>query len=401
MTDTTENLGFFKKSANAGIPYFHIFDHSICQKSKTAAEGWEGPIETEHPQTKAKVHTWIMRYDSIAAYIADAEWFTKEFTKEQGGGRTAGIDLTLQAGKMRARLTLKWGANGPDQVLKRFLKIAPNADWDKPLLISAFENREGKQAVSFRQGDDPDPQKWTKVDEYWRRPLGPDKKPDFSFPATGADGSIMPEPEQDEFTQKWDYSAQNKFLMRHFMTVTLPKLKAIAEAKGFKSDPAPAGADADVDDDGFPAYSGQTPVEEIPVVTTKPDNVVAASMAEMATGAQRAQIRAMSTQANFDFESKCQEVLGCPFDNLNKLGASFAIYKLGQMIAKQGSPAPAPQAMTEMAVAAPAPAVTLPASIPPTAPPAAPPVLGDDWGTASAPSEAAAPTGAEKAPWDD
>lgn len=390
MTDT--NLGFFKKSQNAGIPYFHIFDNSICQKSKVEVDGWEGPIPTQHPTTKKTVHTWVMRYDSIAAFIIDANRFKKEFTVEQGGGKTSGLDILLLAGTMRAMLTLKWGQNGPDPVLKRFLKVIPNVDLSKPLLISAFKNREGKQAVSYRQGDDPDPQKWTKVDEYWRRSLDTDGKVDLNSPNKGADGSVLPEPEHDEFNDTWDYRHQNNFLMKYFMDNVEPRIKVIAAEHKVTQGPTDTGDVREPDDDGFPSHSGVA--EEIPVVTTKPDVVQATGVGDTATGQQRAQIRQLSTQANFDFEAQCQGVMGCAFDSLNKLGASFAIYKLGQMIAAQGQAAPAPQAVTQMAVAPPATVATVVAPTPAVVPdPLAPgteddpaTALGDDWGEASAPA---------------
>jgi hypothetical protein len=385
MTDTN-NLGFFKKSATAGIPYFHIFDGSICQKSKVEIDGWEGPIPTQHPSTKKTVHTWVMRYDSIAVYVIDANRFKKEFTAEQGGGKAAGIDLTLQAGTMRAVLTLKIGQNGPDPVLKRFLKVAPNVDFDKPLLISAFKNREGKQAVSFRQGEDPDPQKWTKVEEYWRRPLGPDGKVDMSKPSVGADGSVLPEPVHDEFNDSWDYNPQNTFLLKYYLNNIEPKLKAIAQQHNLTQGPMVTEAHETTDDDGFPTHTGGGSAP-IPVVTVKPENVTATSVADAATGEQRAKIRQLATQANFDFEAQCQNVMGCAFDDLNREAASFAVYKLGQMIAAQGQPAPAQKAVMEMAVPPPAPVAPVPAPEPE-------PQLSDDWGTADTPA------GVPDIPWD-
>lgn len=372
-TDT--NLGFFKKSQNAGIPYLHIFDYSICQKSKVELPGWEGPIETAHPQTGATVHTWVMRYDSIAAYIIDTNRFKKEFTKEQGGGRASGMDVTLLAGTMRAVLKLKMQSNGPDPMFKKFLQVAPNLDFEKPVLFSAFRGREGNLAVSIRQGDDPDPQKWIRVEPYWTRELDANGKPDLTTPMKGADGSIVPEPVHDEFADRWDYTAQNSFLLKYYFEKIEPKVKAIAERHNINR--APVVTD-EPEDDGFPTHSGGP--EPIPVVTTKPDVVVASSVSEAATGEQRAEIRALSTQANFDFEANCPKVMGCSFDELNKEGASFAAYKLRSMIEAQGQPAPPQQPVKEMAVA-PAPA---------------PPQLSDDWGTASAP---AAVDDTEGIPW--
>ena len=380
QTETTENafedgLGFKKKSANAGGIFFHIFDNNICQKSKVELDGWEGPIKTQHPKTKADVLTWVIRYDSLAAYVVDCNRFKKEFSQEQGGGRTSGLTLTLAVGKQRGILQLKWGAKGPDPVLKRWLKVAPSVNFDMPLLISVWKNNDGKQAVSFRQGADPDPQKWTKVEEYWKRDIDPATGETVrGGTAKGADGTILPEPEHDEFDDSWDYTAQNKFLMKHFMENTEPKIKAIAEKHGIVPD-----------DDFFTADD-----EEVPVVTTKPTNPIATSLSELATGGQKAQLAELSQQTGFDFVANCHKVLGCNYDEISKEAASYAIYKLGTMVQAKAPVANAATAGGEGA---------MPTHTGPSAPPEPAPVVQSDpsdWGAVT-PAPAAKDDGV---PWD-
>jgi hypothetical protein len=371
------NLGFFKKSKGTGV-YFSIYDYSICQRSKTQIEGWEGPRETTNPKTNEKVFTWFMRYDSIATYIVDVNKFKVEFAADKGGGKASGIKLTLAAGTMRAELQLQWGDKGPEPVFKRFLKVAPNIDFNQPILISAFKTKDGKQAVSFKQGTDNDPQKWDKVEEYWKREIDPvTEKAVTDAPQMGADGTVLPPPIHDEFDDSWSYVAQNRFLMVYFMEKIEPKIKEIAKAKGIKQEEAGE----------TPTHTG-VPDEVIPVVTEKPANPVAQTLQEAATGAQRAEIKSLSVAANFDFEAQCQSVMGCSFSELNKLGASFAIYKLKEMVAKQGQTAPVQQAQAaSTATAAPA------------APATAPAPASDDWGTASAPATTHE-VASEAAPWD-
>lgn len=380
------NLGFFKRSAGSGIPYLRIFDGSICQTTKTETDGWEGPIETQHPITKAKVHTWVIRYDSLAAYIIDVERFKKEFSAEQGGGKTSGIELLLQAGGRNGKLTLNWGKNGPDPVLKRFLKVAPNIDFNKPFLISAWKNNTNKQAVSFRQGTSPDPKQWEKVEEYWKRPTGPDGKPLDGTAAAGADGSILPPPIQDSFDESWDYSGQNRFLMMYFMEKIEPKIKAIAATHKVEA-PVPH-------DEGFPTHSGP---EVIPVVTEKPAVVMAQTLDDMATGEQKARMRELGTQTNIDIVARSPELVGCGFDEMNKYAASWTIFQLENKLRAQGAPAPPPQQMAPTEAVAPmvppatpqAQAQAQAALAPAPAPAPTPAAPVGDWGAATVPNQPA------------
>ena len=203
--------GFIKKTKSDTV-YFRVFDGSICQTSKEAREGWEGPIETTNPQDKTPVYTYIDRYDQVVARIVDVNKYQKTF---DNGGKVSGFELTLLAGPRRAIFRLKW----IEPVLKRFLKVAENIDFNKPVRISVFSTiKNGKKgtAVSFQQGDGPVDQ-WNKVNEFW-----------------GRDNAELPQGVHDDMDDSWDYKEQNKFLGQKFAETVLPRIKAIAASHGIQ-----------------------------------------------------------------------------------------------------------------------------------------------------------------------
>lgn len=362
-------LGLKKKSEYAGGVYLEVFEKTLCQRSHTELPGWEPAKDTQNPSTKEVVKNWVINYDSLAAFIVDSNWGSTEFSAEKGGGKATSLKLTLLAGDLRAILQLKWTQNGPEPVLKRFFKVAPNIDFEKPLLISVFRTMDNKTAVSFRQGDSPDPDEWTKVEEYWKRPVDPvTGKPVRDAQQTGADGSILPQPIHYDVDDSWDYKPQEKFLLQYYLDKVQPKVKAIAERHGIK----PPNSDTDfyTDDNA-----------SVPEVTSRPANCVALSLADMATGQQKAELKELSDLIGWDFPSMCQSVLGCNYDELNKEGASFAIYKMKETAKQKGltlPEKPKPQEFSGPPQTAPTgdwgPAATATAPAPAAAPP------DGDWG---------------------
>jgi len=94
------------------------------------------------------------------------------------------------------------------QILRRFLRVAPNVDWNFPLSISIFKGKkEAKEelGVWFRQGGET-------VKAYFTRdnPRG------------------MPQATQDPDTKEWDFRSQHRWLIQHLRDNTIPDLDAAA-----------------------------------------------------------------------------------------------------------------------------------------------------------------------------
>lgn len=372
--DTVE--GFFEKGKHKGGMYLSVFDGSICQRSKVEIEGWDH-VETTNQTTKETVHSWVHRFDRVVARIIDID---KEKVTFTNGNSVTNYNIILMAGNKRAVLQLQY----MDSVLKRFLKVAPNINFDRPILISAWSTmKEGKkkQAVSFRQGEGKDVDKWVKVEEFWKTPR--DKDGNILGPSTAPDQSVMPQPVQDEDDDTWDYKAQNKFLVGHFRENVLPKIKVIAEKYGHVEKAQNDGAST-------PEFSG-LPSDAAPAVdpSVKPTEYLATQTGLAMSGEQTAQIKALCKQIGVEPEAVVQKLLNTSLHLLNTQGAAYILYKLTKKLAKmkaegkiKEAPAPPP---------------------PPPAPvaPASEDDEDDEWGLADTPTPAPAVTAPQGQPDDD
>lgn len=324
------NEGFNLKRGPSGMIYFNVFDGTLCQKTKEARDGWEGPIKTINPQDKSDVFTYVMRYDSLVGRIIDVNKYKKEF---DNGGKTSGFNITIMAGSKRGILQLTW----IEHTLKRFLKVAPNIDFEKPIRISVWPTKTAKgktkAAVSFKQGDDPDPENWVSIPEFYNK-----------------ENEDMPKAIYDEDNDEWDDKAQNRFLGERFAADTLPKIKEIAAR--YPAYQAPAAPPQT-----YPPQQthSQAQVEQH-LDKTKPDNPVAKSLADLVTAKQLGMIRAMSREKGLDAESLCRQELECATDELSKRAASYFIDFIQNVKDERPAPAPAPApvAQPQLAQAAPA-----------------------------------------------
>lgn len=217
VNDYSAIEGFNVASDKPKRMYFKVFDDSICLKSSTEIEGWDGPIETTNPKTKQPVNTWVKRFDPLICRIIDCNRFQRKF---DDGSKISGFEFLLQAGNMQAVLTLTWC----EPVLKRLLKVARNIDWTKPVRMSVFlgTKQSGAKgtAVSIKQGAGVDHENWPKVEEFWNREK--------------ADAGHMPQPVHNEFDDKWNYDNQNAFLGKDFMENVYPRIKEIAASLGIQ-----------------------------------------------------------------------------------------------------------------------------------------------------------------------
>jgi hypothetical protein len=347
-----EGEGFYEGSGRSGQKYFQVFDFSICQRSKTEIEDWEGPITKQNPRTGEDVDSWVRRYDRLVARIIGFERKTIEFEK---GGKATNWNFTLVAGSQKATLQLTGSAKQMEPVLKRLLKVAPNIDFERPLLISAWPSSKGgekKQAVSFRQGEGKDVDKWDKVPEYWQRELDDDDKP--TGPSTGRDGTVLPQPVHDTEEDEWDYRDQNKFLINYFRDNIKPKIDEIAERYEGKDFPTHSGPPKEDDEDDSAVRrvqkknqaekeekrekKGRVPVtdyEDPDWKPEKPEDPIATSIPSQARADQLDVIKALTKAAKWKTETVAQKVLGCSYHEMSQEAADFLIYRLIKRMKKE------------------------------------------------------------------
>lgn len=320
--------GFFEDDGSKrGGLFFQMFDGSICLKSKTQIEGWEGPIETKHPRTKESVFTYIKRFDLVCK-IVNVEKRRVEF---DDGTKITNYNLTIVAGGKRGLLQLTY----MDAMLRKFLKVAPNIDFDRYVRLSAFKKLKAgknkqlisiKQALSAEDERTLDPREWPAVTFYWKSKEDDQGRPDYSTPAKGSDGSVLPAVEHDEDDDTWDFKEQNKFLVKHFTTNQLPTIKAIADRLGIK--------DYEEGTGDAPMFSGpQEP--EIPVVTEKPSTFTYENVKDAMTSGQAKELRALCKRVGADPDKIANKMCNeTDFDDLSIVGAAYLKYRIEKKIKK-------------------------------------------------------------------
>ena len=318
-----EDGGFFEQGKGQRGMWFQIFDGSICLKSREIVEGWEGPIETTHPKTKEKVFTYVKRFDSLVARVVNIVKVRKEF---DDGTKITNYNLTLVAQGKKATLQLTY----MDAFLRKFLKVAPNINFEELIRFSAFKkmkNGKDKQLISIKQGTGSDYQAWDPVPFYWEHEKYPNGEINLETKAKGADGTILPAVIHDEEDDTWDFKAQNKFLVSHFTEHQLPTIKAIAERLGIKDAPEEGIGDSD-------GFTGGPTTVEIPVVTSRPSVIVAPNVAGAMTSGQATEIRKLAKQVGKTADFLAQKMLEAEFDDLSIEGAAYLKYRIEKKIKK-------------------------------------------------------------------
>lgn len=315
--------GFFEEGAKRRGTFFQVFDGTICLKSKEVVEGWEGPITTTHPRTKAEIHTYVKRFDKLVARIINVKKDRKKF---DDGTKITNYNFTILGGGKKGTLQVTY----MDSLLRKFLKVCPNIDFDRPILFGAFKKMvdgKSKQLISIRQGEGSDYDNWPPVPFYWRKDTDEKGNVIEGSPSKGRDGSILPEAIHDEEDDTWDFKAQNKFLIKHFVENELPVIQQIAEARGLNN--------MTVDDDDMPTHTGGSQAEvEIPVVTSRPDVIVAPSVAEAMTPSQSTEIRKLAKQVGKTADFLSEKILEADFDELSIQGAAYLKYRIEKKIKK-------------------------------------------------------------------
>lgn len=357
--------GFYDDSDRSGVTFFRIFAFQIAQVTDKPVDGWTGPYETTHPVTKAKKDNWYKPYDRFVARIVRVSREQKEFDASKGGGKVTNYNLTVVAGGKKAVLRLSWC----EPFLKRFLQVAPNIDFTKPVCMSAWPstNPKGKkqQAASFRQGPpDVAPKDWKNVPTFWKAQDGDEETK--KYPLVGPDGSEIPRPEYDE-DDGWNFKPQEKALAKYFKTHIMDKINAVGDALGVdelenydtgfhyganakeghdedgeelthtgppqpkaetKAEVKSAFHDDDDDDDG-----GIVP-KRLVAVTEKPDNPLAKSISDKINAEQNAKIKKICKELGLSAEKVAKKILGVDYEEASTEAGAYMIHKLNKKLRK-------------------------------------------------------------------
>lgn len=195
-------LGLQEKSGGSGI--FLVVKHDcICQESKVEKPGFE-PREVRNPQTDETSIKFIKPYGSVAAMITKIEW---RDTGEQYDQRYTSWRIHLDMGdEGKAVMELPYQSRASS----RFMKLAENIDFSRPVELRAWYDAKGKSTAFFvGQWENEDDEKSISVPQKYTRD----------------NPGACPEPVQ-RLGGKWSFDDQTEFLHSRMMTVVIPAVDA-------------------------------------------------------------------------------------------------------------------------------------------------------------------------------
>ena len=121
-----------QQAGDGGI-FLHIKHGTICEESKGPREGFS-PIEVTNPRSGQTSTKYIKKYKLVEAMIKRIEWYEREYDNTpfmgwkivmDADGTACTLDLPLQS-----------------QTATRFMKLAENLDFTKPVEFSAWKTPE-------------------------------------------------------------------------------------------------------------------------------------------------------------------------------------------------------------------------------------------------------------------
>jgi len=212
---------------DSNVVFLAVKHTSLVQESKGPREGFE-KIEVENPRTREKVEKYIKRYSAVEGMVTKIEWYD---TEQKYENRYQGWKIHMDAKDVPVVLDLPF-ASIP---ASRFMKLAENIDWTKPVEFRAWKDHKGdKTAFWVGQGNESVPQKYTR-----------DNPGD------------CPPPVQN-FKGDWKYDAQVEFLFKQMNDVVIPAVqKANAwRVDGSEKKPEPT-------EEATPANAGDFSLEDL------------------------------------------------------------------------------------------------------------------------------------------
>ncbi len=187
-------MGLEEYDEGNGI-FLKIKHGCICTESKVEREGYkkvEGALQDGTPWKK-----WIRPYKAVSGYVDKMERYDREFE----GRKFRGWSITINDAGNIYFLDIPFTS----RVNSRWMKLAESIDYTKPVRFSAWHDRKtDSTAFNVQQDGVSVPQKYTREDP-----------------------GNMPEPIQ-RASGKWDYGAQEDFLVERLLKFVIPNVELIA-----------------------------------------------------------------------------------------------------------------------------------------------------------------------------
>lgn len=201
--------------------FLKIKHGGIIQESKTEREGYK-KIEGEVDGTPYK--KWIRPYKAVSGYIDKIERYDREFS----GKKMRGWNIHITDGDGHFVLDIPFSTA---KLNSRWMKLAEAIDYAKPVRFSAWHDKKSdSMALNVQQDGVAVPQKYTREE--------PGDMPEAIQRGSG----------------KWDYGAQEDFLIDRLVRFVIPNVELIAANRnnnGTASENQTAGGLEDTDESEF------------------------------------------------------------------------------------------------------------------------------------------------------
>jgi hypothetical protein len=203
------------------VIYLEIKHYCLWQALKKHVNGCE-TLDVTNPTNGQTVTKFGYRYDTVTGHAVK---MVKYDTERKYSKRYFGFKLHIADGGDRFVLDLPYNSQG----LRRFLRVARNIDWNRPLSITVFKGKKSERGGGEETG-------------IWFQQGGSTVKPYY----TKEQPHGMPEAIYDDAEQKWDFRSQHRWLVERLKEETIPDIE---EAAAHAAPPAPTGS-SDQHDDG-------------------------------------------------------------------------------------------------------------------------------------------------------
>lgn len=176
--------------------------YCLWREIKKAVDGCDS-VEVTNPKTGDVLTKYGFRYHDVSGLVTACVWYD---TEKKYSTRYIGFKLHLKDGADSYVVDMPYQS----QMLRRFLRMAPNIDWSFPLSITVFKGKkqDGSEelAVWFQQGGETVKSFYTKD-----HPNG------------------MPEATQDPITKDWDFKPQHRWLVGKLRDEIILKISEAAK----------------------------------------------------------------------------------------------------------------------------------------------------------------------------
>lgn len=183
-----------QKKSESDVVFLAVKYGSLVRESKGPREGFV-EHEVTNPRSGEKIKKYIERFSAVEGTVTKIEWYD---TEQKFENRYQGWKIHIEAKEDTVILDLPF-ASIP---ASRFMKLAENIDWSKPVEFRAWKDLK-RDSTAFWVGQDNKsvPQKYT-----------------------AANPGVCPLPIQNA-RGKWNYDAQMDFLQKQMNETVIPAVQ--------------------------------------------------------------------------------------------------------------------------------------------------------------------------------